>query len=104
MTPDECKTLAAKKFAERRKEIKKCIKANKNLDTLHLLNWAMNQLFRSARDLELLSTVYCRQDSLTSMGCDATAETILKQLVKTKGGYELVKQTNPKLLKGYKKP
>lgn len=104
MTPETFESRATKEFVKRRKLINQCKRANKNLDTLSLLNWAMNQLFNSARELELLSAVYCRQDSITSMGCDATAETILKQLVKTKGGYELVKQTNPKLLKGYKKP
>jgi len=104
MTPKECESKAAKEFAERRKLIKRCIKANKALDTFPLLNWAMNQLFKSARELELLSAIYCKQDSVTSMGCDAAAEVILKQLVKTKEGWDLVYQTNPKLLKGYRKP
>lgn len=104
MTTETFESRATKEFVYRRKLINRCKRTNKNLDTLSLLNWAMNQLFKSARELELLSAVYCRQDSITSMGCDATAETILKRLVKTKEGYELVKQTNSKLLRGYKKP
>lgn len=104
MTVEECKEKAAKKFVERNKLLKKCIKANEHLVNLPLLNWAMNKLFQSARELELLSEVYCKNESMTSIGCDAVATVILKQLVKTKEGWELVRQTNPKLLRGYKKP
>lgn len=104
MTPEECKALAAKKFAERKKLIRRVTEANKDLGDLPLLNWAMNKLYQSARELELLSTVYCSKDSITAVGCDAAANVILKRLVKTKEGWDLVYQTNPKLLKGYKKP
>jgi hypothetical protein len=104
MTPDECKTLAAKKFDERKKLVKQVTDANNDLGDLPLLNWAMNKLYQSARELDLLSIVYCSKDSITSVGCDAAANVILKRLVKTKEGYELVKQTNSKLLRGYKKP
>lgn len=104
MTSEECKTLAEQKFVERKMLVDKYIKANETLDILPLLNWAMNQLFKSARELELLSTIYCENESLTSIGCDVVAESILKKLIKTKKGWNLVYQTNPKLLKGYKKP
>jgi hypothetical protein len=104
MTREECKTLAAKEFAKRNKLVKKVTEANKNLGDLPLLNWAMNKLYQSARELGLLSTVYCNRDSITSVGCDAVANVILKRLVKTKEGWDLVHQTNRKLLRGYKKP
>lgn len=104
MTPEECKAITAKKFAERKKLVRKCIEANEHLDTLPLLNWAMDKLYQSARELELLSTVYCNKASITSVGCDAVANTILKRLVKTKEGWDLIYQTNRKLLRGYKKP
>jgi hypothetical protein len=100
----ECHKLAKKKLLERDKLLKKCIKANEHLADLPLLNWAMNKLFQSARELEFLSEVYCMKESMTAIGCDAVATVILKQLVKTKEGWDLVYQTNPKLLRGYKKP
>lgn len=59
-----------------------------------LLNWAMNQLYRAARTLQLIS-----KEDIIYTGCDLTAEVILNRLKKTKTGIELVKQTNPKLLK-----
>lgn len=104
MTPEECKALAKKQFSKRKRFVKQIVKANKNLNDLALLNWAMNKLYQSARELELLSTVYCNKDSITSVGCDAVANVILKRLVKTKEGWDLVHQTNRKLLRGYKKP
>ncbi len=104
MTSKECKMLSTKAFSKRKRLVEQVVKANKNLNDLELLNWTMNQLFRSARELELLSTIYCEEDSLTSIGCDASAEVILERLVTTKEGWDLVYKTNPKLLIGYKKP
>lgn len=81
--------------------IKQIIKANEGLDNQELLNWSMNQLFRAARAMDLTF----RPDLATYIGgCDATATTILKRLVKTKRGWDIVFMTNPKLLRGYKKP
>ena len=59
-----------------------------------LLNWAMNQLYRAARILQLTT-----KDEIIYTGCDWTAETILERLKSTKSGRKLVKETNPKLLK-----
>lgn len=81
--------------------IKQIIKANEGLDNQELLNWAMNQLFRAARTMQLTF----RPDLEVMVGgCDATATTILKRLVKTKRGWDIVYLTNPKLLRGYRKP
>jgi len=81
--------------------IKRVVKENETLTYIELLNWSMNQLFRSARAMDLTF----RDDlEIYSGGCDATATVILKHLVKTKRGYDIVKKTNPKLLRGYKKP
>lgn len=81
--------------------IRKIVKSNDGRSNVELLNWAMNQLFRAARSMDLTF----RPDlKVTSKGCDATAITILRKLVKTKKGYNLVKNTNPNLLRGYKKP
>lgn len=96
--------MAAKRACERKKLVDECIEANKNLDELSLLNWSMNQLFRAARELELLSAVYCNNESIPSMGCDAAATVILERLIKTKEGWDVVSRTNRKLLEGYKKP
>ena len=82
-------------------EIKRIIEANEGLSNQELLNWSMNQLFRAARTMDLTF----RPDLKIAIGgCDATATTILKRLIKSKRGYKLVKDTNPKLLRGYKKP
>lgn len=59
-----------------------------------LLNWAMNQLYRSARYMQLTSL-----DTIYSTGCDLTAKTILERLKSTKSGRNLIKETNPTLLK-----
>lgn len=104
MTLEEVKKEVAKQFKARKKLVRQTIKANENLGDLPLLNWTMNQLFRAARDLELLTTVYCSNESLSAIGCDAAAEVILKRLVKTKEGWDLIYLTNPKLLRGYRKP
>jgi hypothetical protein len=104
MTVEEVKKEAAKKLAWRRKLVNKVIKANENLADLPLLNWSMNQLFRTARELELLTAVYCQNESISAIGADAAATVILKKLVKTKEGWDLIYMTNPKLLRGYRKP
>lgn len=104
MTVEEVKKEAAKKFKERNKLVRQVVKSNENLADLPLLNWTMNQLFRAARELELLTAVYCSNESLSAIGCDAAAEVILKRLIKTKEGWDLVYMTNPKLLRGYRKP
>jgi len=82
--------------------VRTIVKRNLNRPNIELLNWAMNQLFRAAREIDLLTIG--REKSYSKVGCDATAETILRTLVKTKRGYKLVKDTNPKLLRGYRKP
>lgn len=82
--------------------INDCVKNNNNRPSEELLGWAMNQLFRAAREIDLLDLK--NPHNLSGMGCDATALTILKHLIKTKSGYDLIKATNPKLLRGYRKP
>jgi hypothetical protein len=64
-----------------------------NYNDEELLNWAMNQLYRAARTLQILS-----REDIVSTGCDLTAETILERLKKTKTGEDLIKKTNPQLL------
>lgn len=86
---------------EREKLIEECIEANKDLDTLSLLNWTMNQLFRAARTVDLL---HLSGDHPVAMGCDASATVILNRLIKTKEGWQLIQSTNPKLLIGCKEP
>ena len=81
---------------------KKIIEGNENLSETQLLNWAMNQLFRASRTLDLLSIGH--GDNIVGQGCDCTATCILKRLIKTKKGWKLVYETNRKLLRGYKKP
>ncbi len=81
--------------------IKKVIKANEGLNDQELLNWSMNQLFRAARAMDLTF----RPDLKVYIGgCDATATVILKKLIKTKRGWDLIYLTNPKLLRGHRKP
>lgn len=80
---------------------KQIIKSNEDLSETQLLNWSMNQLFRAARTLDLLLK---SEDNMVGQGCDATATCILKRLIKTKRGWQLVYETNQKLLRGYKKP
>lgn len=63
-----------------------------------LLNWAMNQLYRAARTIQLLE-VHGGNSGIIGEGCDWTAETILERLKSTKSGLKLVKETNKKLLK-----
>jgi len=81
------------------KEQRNVIKYNQNLTDKELLNWAMNQLFRAAREIDLLRIGKSKR--YVGLGCDATAICILKRLIKTKSGYRMVKNTNPKLLRGY---
>lgn len=61
-----------------------------------LLNWAMNQLFRAARTIQLLDL---NKENISALGCDLTAEEILKRLKSTKSGLKLVEETNYNLLK-----
>lgn len=64
-----------------------------------LLNWAMNQLFRCARTLDLIEVgATIPKDCVVKQGCDITATAILERLKNTQTGLELVKTTNPKLL------
>jgi len=74
---------------------------NANLTNDELLNWSMNQLFRAARTLDLLVR---KENNLVGQACDMTATCILRRMIQTPEGYALVKATNPKLLRGYKKP
>lgn len=81
--------------------VKQIIKSNEDLTNTELLNWSMNQLFRSARAMDLMF----RPDLAQYIGgCDATATVILKRLIKSKRGWNLVYKTNRELLRGYKKP
>lgn len=81
--------------------VKQVIKSNEGLDNQELLNWSMNQLFRAARAMDLTF----RPDLEVYIGgCDAAATVILKRLVRSKRGYNLVHKTNRKLLRGYRKP
>jgi hypothetical protein len=88
-------------YAEMKRVQRQIIRVNETLNDRELLNWAMNQLFRAARTLDLVTT---DPNNVVGCGCDATATVILKRLVKTKRGYNLVKTTNKKLLRGYAKP
>jgi len=89
-------------FPKDRKDlVRQVIKDNENLDNMEILNWAMNQLYRAARTIDLLQLDHV---SPASSGCDAAAMVILRRLVKTKRGYNLVKETNANLLRGLKKP
>jgi hypothetical protein len=81
--------------------IRRVIKENEKLDNTELLNWAMNQLYRAARTIDLLQLDHVAP---ASIGCDAAAAIILKRLVKTKRGYQMVKETYPHLVIGFKKP
>lgn len=64
-----------------------------------LLNWAMNQLFRAARHMDLMKA---SQGSIgreiPSIGCDMTAKVILRRLTSTEDGRKLVESTNSQLL------
>lgn len=91
-----------KKRKQRQKLIDSVVKSNINCSDNELLLWAMNQLFRAARNIDLLDSQ--TPDNITSISCDATASTILKRLIQTKHGYNSIKQINPTLLRGYKKP
>jgi hypothetical protein len=65
----------------------------------------MNQLFRAARLIDMAEIgATITKDHYVGIGCDATATCILNRLIKTNGGYDLVRKTNKKLLRGYKKP
>lgn len=81
---------------------KTIVKNNEGMDNVELLNWSMNQLFRAARTIDLITARPGK--ALMASACDATATTILRRLVKSKRGYKLVKQTNPKLARGYARP
>jgi hypothetical protein len=109
LNPNPRKTYAASALEEKRKEefmeknkslVKKIVKENESLTETELLNWAMNQLFRAARTLQILPG----GDGPERLGCDATAECILKRLVRTGRGYKLIAETNRRLLRGYRKP
>jgi hypothetical protein len=63
-----------------------------------LLNWAMNQLYRAARTMQLRMRTENGETPIESLGCDMTANAILKRLATTKSGIEIIKLTNPKLL------
>jgi len=63
-----------------------------------LLNWAMNQLYRAARTMQLLDPSDRKGSKIHIDGCDLTAEVILKKLKKTKSGQKLILETNPKLI------
>ena len=64
-----------------------------------ILNWAMNQLYRAARVMQIAEKGLINYCNIQITGCDITAEYILKRLKQTKSGRNLVKETNPKLLK-----
>lgn len=83
------------------KLIEQIIRDNEKLDNTELLNWAMNQLYRAARTIDMLQLDH---NAPASMGCDAAATVILRRLVKAKRGYQLVKETCPNLVRGLKKP
>lgn len=85
---------------------KNIVKESEGMDNVELLNWSMNQLFRAARAIDLLA-IGAKQEPgkhCVALGCDATATVILRKLVKSKRGYQLVKDTNPELLRGYARP
>lgn len=64
-----------------------------------LLNWAMNQMYRAARTLDLCSIgAKIQSNDLIIQGLDLVAEKVLRRLKETPTGLELVKRTNPKLL------
>jgi hypothetical protein len=81
---------------------KKIAKGNESMDNVELLNWAMNQLYRAARTIDLITPGPGK--ALVASGCDVTATVILRKLVKSKRGYNLVKGTNRKLVRGYARP
>lgn len=80
------------------KTIQKVKEVNSDLNDEELLNWAMNQLFRAARTMELLDLGSKRGSEVYVVGCDIAAEAILERLKKTETGIELIRNTNIKLL------
>lgn len=98
---DSLKERAKIELRKKRRLVKYVVEANQNLKTPELLNWAMNQLFRAARTLDIVNT---DKQNIVGCACDGTATVILKRLVKTKRGWNLIYLTNPKLLRGYRKP
>jgi hypothetical protein len=92
---------AKEEFKKKKRLVNQVVAANIGLEGPELLNWAMNQLFMAARTLDIVNT---DPNNIRGCGCDATATVILKKLVKTKEGWDLIYLTNPKLLRGYKKP
>ena len=76
------------------------------MTTDEMMMWAINQMFRSARHIDLLSITKGggTQRDLMSRSLDITAKVMLKTLIKTKPGWETVRRVNPKLLRGYRKP
>ncbi len=85
--------------AEDRKLVKRIVQDSLIMNDEELLSWAMNQLFRAARAIDILnaSKGILETDPI-SLGCDATAETILIKLKSRNSGLKLIKETNPKLL------
>jgi hypothetical protein len=76
-----------------------------NMSSDDLLLWSMNQLFRSARTIDLLqASKGLKERDVQGRGADITARVILKTFIKTKRGWDLVKKSNPRLLKGFRKP
>ena len=71
----------------------------KNYSDEELLNWAMNQLYRAARAIQLLDLGDKHGGDIYKQACDYTAETISDRLKSTETGVKLVKKTNSKLLK-----
>jgi hypothetical protein len=92
-------------YAQHQKEVrlltKKIIKQNSAMTDMELMNWSMNQMFRAARTMQL-----CLRSDLDVYigGLDAAATCLLKRLIQTKVGWDMVYQTNRKLLRGYRKP
>lgn len=92
-------------YIKHQKEIKaltkQTIKLNSNNTDMELMGWSMNQMFRAARTMELCF----RQDlDVYIGGLDAAATCLLKRLIQTKAGWDMISQTNPQLLRGYRKP
>ena len=92
-------------YIKHQKEVKdltkKIIKQNSDMTDMELMNWSMNQMFRTARTMQLCF----RQDlDVYIGGLDAAATCLLKRLIQTKAGWDMIYQTNRKLLRGYRKP
>lgn len=88
----------------KQKLIRKGLKNTNILKSHHLLAWAMFQMKRAALDLDLLTASSAPEVNLSGAGCECVAKAILKKLVKSKVGWNLVKEIDPSLLIHYKKP